>query len=49
MNFHNFGIRNGTEFQGFGMNIRKDILFRKIGIRSGILFSKNWYKERVCF
>ena len=41
INFHNFGIRNGTYFQDFYMKyIRSDILSRKIGIRSGILFQK---------
>ena len=41
INFHNFGIRNGTHFQDFYMKcIMSDILSRKIGIRSGILFKK---------
>ena len=41
INFHNFGIRNGTYFQDSYMKyIRSDILFRKIGIRSGIFFQK---------
>ena len=31
--FHNFGIRNGTYFQDFGMK-------NKVGYT----FSKNWYK-----
>ena len=39
INFHNFGIRNGTYFQGFCMKY----------VKVGYTFSKNWYKERVCF
>ena len=38
INFHNFGIGNGTDFQDFGM---------KYKVR--YTFSKNWYKELVCF
>ena len=38
INFYNFGMRNGTDFQGFGMKYKE-----------GYTFSKNWYKERVCF
>ena len=41
ISFLDFGIRNGTYFQDFYMKyIISDITFRKIGIRSGILFQK---------
>ena len=33
-----FGIRNGNNFQGFGMKYKV-----------GYTFSKSWYEERVCF
>ena len=48
-NFQNFGIRNGTDSQGFGIKYKVRYTFRKVGIRSAILFPKNWYKERICF
>ena len=38
INFHNYGMRNGTDFQDFGMKYKVEYTF-----------SKNWYKERVCF
>ena len=31
--FHNFGVRNGTDFQDFGMKYKV-----------GYTFSKDWYK-----
>ena len=47
INFHNFGIRNGTYFQDFYMKyIRSDILFQKIGIRNGYVFEATVARPR---
>ena len=48
INFHNFGIRNGTYFQDLYMKyISSNILFRKIGIRSGYFFEASKARPRL--
>ena len=52
INFHKFGrpsLRNGTNFEDFGMKYKVRYTFSKNWYKVGYAFSKNWYKERVCF
>ena len=49
INFHNFGVRNGTDLQDFAMKYKFRYTFSKNWYKFGYTFSKNWYKERVCF
>ena len=40
INLYNFSTRNGINYQDFGTKYKVGYNFRKIGIRSGILFQK---------
>ena len=48
MDFLNFGIRNGTDFQNFGTKYKVQYTFPENWHKVWYI-SENLYKERVCF